>query len=239
MSTNPSKNSIQQAVLEKIRAGKVHRLPRIYFIFQIIAVLVVSMLLFVSAAFVISFILFSYHESGEQFLIGFGWQGIILFFKFFPWLLSFITILLTLLLEWLLKGFKFGYRMPILKIFTGIVVTSVLLGILISLTPLHTLLLYKADQDDLPIVGPAYEQIFDSHEDQGISRGVVMSVATSSFVIKHDDRDHDPDDESISVLITPGSNLTIPQINTRILVFGLPKPGNVIIAKDIKTLGPE
>ena len=238
MNDNQTKDSIQQAVLDKVRAGKVHRRPRSYFIIRIVATIIVSALLLITSAFVISFILFSLHESGEQFLLGFGLHGIEVFFILFPWVPALFTIALLFLFEWLLQGFKFGYRIPLLNIFLGIVGISVVLGVLINFTPLHTTLLGFADKKELPIIGDSYEHIFDSHEGEGVCQGIVTSVSQDSFVVYHDDHDRDRDDGMFTVKISPSSALTLPRVGDVVLVFGDPVPGGYIEAEHIQMLPP-
>lgn len=227
MNQNHSKDSIQQAVLDKIRAGTVRRRPRAAFVLRVIATATVSVLLLVISALVISFIVFSLRESGEQFLLGFGLRGIEVFFILFPWFFAGLAIALILLLEWLLQGFKFGYRIPLLNIFSGIVGVSLVLGILISFTPLHATLLGFADKGQLPLVGDTYEHIFDHHEDQGVFRGRVISTSQDSFMLQHNDNDRDRDDGTFTILIAPGSTVAMPHVGDAVLVFGNPEQGAI------------
>jgi len=231
---NPDK-SISEAVLNKIRAGTVRRRSRMYFMLRVIAAVTISILLLVVSALVVSFILFSLHESGEQFLLGFGWQGIRVFFQLFPWVYAVVAVLLSILLEFLLKGFKFGYRLPLLNIFGGIVGVSIVLGIGIALTPLHSFLLHTADADRLPLVGPLYEHIFDPHEQQGACRGTVASIGTESFVLQHSDQDHDHDDRSFTIRM-PHNNASLLKAGQHVLVFCEPQPDGTFSAKNIEIL---
>ncbi len=241
MDHNPH-NSIRQNVLEKIKSGKVRKLPRVYFVLRIVATLFVSALLLVVSAFVFSFMLFSFHESGEQFLLGFGIDGILAFLMLFPWMLFAIDVILLLVLEWLLQGFKFGYRIPLLNFGLGIFAVSLVVGALINLTPLHVFLLQRADNKQLPVVGDAYEHIFDRHEDQGVCRGIVTSLnpdgPTSGFVMHHNDRDQDVDDGAFTVSPAPGAMLPPVQIGDRVLIFGHPDQNQHIEAKDVQVLPP-
>ncbi|MDR3547612.1 MAG: hypothetical protein P4M11_04960 [Candidatus Pacebacteria bacterium] len=237
MNDHPT-DSIQQAVLDKVRAGKVRRRPRLYFVARLIAIAVVSVLLLIMSALVISFVIFSIHESGEQFLLGFGLRGIEVFLVLFPWLYAVITLGLIFLLERLLKGFKFGYRIPVINVFLGAIGISIGLGILISLTPLHSALLGAADKDDLPVLGDAYEHIFTPHDDQGLCRGQVISVGTDSFVIQHNDRDHDPDDGTFNIVIPSGSQLSLPHVGDNVIVFGHPAMNGSIEAQNIQIVPP-
>ena len=239
MNDHSPKDSIQQAVLDKVRAGQIHRRPRAYFVMRIVATIVVSFLVLIASAFVISFILFSLHESGEQFLIGFGIHGIEVFFILFPWVPTLFTVTLLLLLEWLLQGFRFGYRIPLLPIFLGIIGASVVLGVLINFTPLHTTLLGFADKKELPLIGDYYEHIFDPHEDKGVSRGLVVSVSQNSFVVYHNDYDRDPDDGTFTIHVATSSTLSLPHVGDNVLVLGDLEPGNYIDAEHIQELPPD
>jgi hypothetical protein len=238
MNDTHSTDSIQQAVLEKVRAGKVRRRPRWQFMLRIFATLAVCVLLLILSAFVISFIIFSLHESGEQFLLGFGWHGIEVFFQLFPWLQAVAVLILLAILEWLLQGFKIGYRVPLLNIFLGVIGISLILGVIINFTPLHGVLLGAADRGHLPILGEPYEHIFDSHEGDGVCRGTVVSVGTNSFTIYHNDYDNDADDGTFTVHIPPGSALPLPHVGDNVLVFGDPEPGGYLEAEHIQTLPP-
>jgi hypothetical protein len=236
MKNTPLK-SIQEEVLEKIRAGNVRRRPRAYFVVRVIATILVGALVLIASAFLISFILFSLHESGEQFLLGFGLRGIQTFLLLFPWALFFISVALIFLLQWLLQGFKFAYRVPLLNIFLIICGITVVLGIGIAQTPIHSSLQGAADRDQLPIFGNIYKQTHDTHEDQGVYRGVVTEIQDHSFTIVNNDGDRDHDDGTFTILIPVGSALPFPAIGSHVLVLGSSELG-VIEARNIQILSP-
>ncbi len=229
-------HSIRQSVLDKIKSGKVRRLPHAYFMARILATAVVGVLLMLVSALIFSFVLFSIHESGEHALLGFGPQGITAFLILFPWPFVFFDVALLFLLEWLLQGFKFGYRIPLLNIFIGILGISILFGFIINATPLHTYLLKRADNNQLPILGGAYEHIFDRHDDQGVGRGIVVSTTTDGFIIQHTDHDHDTDDGSLIVSPAPGAQLPIVKLGDRVLIFGQSQPDGHIYAQNAQIL---
>ena len=233
-----SPHSIRQSVLEQIKSGKVRRLPHAYFVARILATAVVGVLLLIVSAFIFSFVLFSIHESGEHALLGFGPQGITAFLILFPWPFLLLDAVLLFLLEWLLQGFKFGYRMPLLNIFIGILGVSVLVGFIINATPLHTYLLKRADNNQLPIIGGAYEHIFDHHDDQGVGRGIVVSTTTDGFIMRHTDHDHDTDDGAFMVSAAPGALLPAVKPGDRVLIFGQSQPDAHIYAQNAQILDP-
>jgi hypothetical protein len=238
MNEHNSTDSIQQAVLDKVRAGTVRRRPRYQFMLRVAAASIVAALLLVTSACLVSFVLFSLHESGEQFLLGFGVRGIEVFFLLFPWLPAVVVVALLVILEWLLRGFKIGYRIPLLTIFLGIVGVSTILGILINFTPLHPTLLNYADKKQLPVIGGSYEHIFDPHEDKGVCQGTVISVTQNSFTIQYNDQDNDHDDGTFVIHIPHGSNLRLPRVGDYVLVFGDPEPGGSVTAENIQIVPP-
>jgi hypothetical protein len=106
---------------------------------------------------VVSFVFFSIHESGEQFLLGFGKKGIITFLSLFPWSALVLDVLLLLFLQWILQGFRFGHRFSLLSLFLGVFLFSSVLGGAVALTPFHAMLLEQADHGELPVVGEFHD----------------------------------------------------------------------------------
>lgn len=227
---------IQNGVLEKIREGRVRMRPRAFFVARLTITILVATLVLVISALVISFIFFSLHESGEQFLLGFGSNGIITFLLLFPWATLLLDIVALFVLEWLLQSFKFGYRVSLLSIFLGIFVCSTVLGFLVILTPLHRTLLNQADQGALPLIGEMYESIRDSHSDKGVFRGSIRSIQDNKIVLVHDDSDRDEDDGTRTIILP--SQYPALNVGDRVYVFGTPV-GEVIQARGIQKLSPE
>ncbi len=218
---------IKTKVLEKIRSGKVHIRPKAYFVAQFILITLLSFVALALAVFVLSFVIFSLRESGEQFLLGFGERGVLTFFILFPWTTLIIDILLFLAIEWLIRYFKFGYRMPILRVFLGVIVLAFLGSIIVNLTPLHKMLLDRADRGVLPLLGEWYETIHDSHAKQGVFRGTIFSIQGNNFVISHNDNDLDADDGTWTVTAPLGFNMTNIHVGDKVYVAGNAAQGTV------------
>ena len=117
---------IKAKVLEKINRGDVHRRPRAYFVAQITVVIALLAVAFALSVFVLSFVIFSVRESGQQFLLGFGQRGIVTFFALFPWIAFVLDILLLVAIEWLSRYFKFGYRLPVARALAGFLFLALL-----------------------------------------------------------------------------------------------------------------
>jgi len=211
---------IQKKILEKIKAGEIAKRPRLFFVLQVIVLIALAALTFALSLLVLSFIIFSIHESGEQLLLGFGQQGVLTFFALFPWLTLALVIVLLVTLEWLLRNFRAGYRIPVLQIFLVLLVIAAAGSLLINFTPLHTSLLDLADHDSLPLMGGMYEEVHDPHVQQGVFRGDVTAIATSTFTCAHNDRDHDTDDGSWVVQPPPQFDMHTLHLGERVYVAG-------------------
>ena len=220
---------VKKAVIDKIKKKEVVMRPRIYFVAQITLLAILAGLIFLLLTYATSFMLFSIHESGEQFLLGFGWQGIYVFLTLFPWWTLLAILLLLALTEYLLRKFRFGYRASLLKVFGGLLICAVLLGMALDFTPLHNFLLDQADKGELPIFGSAYESIRTPHRDEGVFRGIVDSISAQghSFVISHDDFDNDADDGIFVVIAPNGFDVMSLEIGDKVYVAGTSSDGTI------------
>ncbi len=214
------KNELQQQVLEKIHRGKVAPLPRWYFALRVVGVAALVLVILALAAFLASGIMFALRESGEQMLLGFGLRGFETFAALFPWTLFAIMVVLVVALEWALRSLRFAYRMPLLYLFGGVVALTILAGMVVDRTPLHATLLSQADEHALPFIGDWYEDIHAKHEDKGVFQGAVQSVATSTFVLVHNDSDADADDLSHVVMPPSGFDLSALRVGEELFVAG-------------------
>jgi len=225
-------------VLERLRRGDLRMRSRTYFIGRVVLAGALSLFVLLISAYVLSFIAFSIHESGEKFLLGFGVRGVETFFALFPWLATLVDVALIFILEWLLQSFKFGYRISLLLLFGVIVVTSGLVASAIALTPLHMSLLGMADRNDLPVVGEMYEGVRGSHEGQGVFRGTITSIQGNEITITHNDGDHDADDGTRQIIVPAGYSTSTLSIGGRVYVFGA-ATGTIIQAYGIEPLSPD
>ncbi|MDE1919133.1 MAG: hypothetical protein KGH56_00340 [Patescibacteria group bacterium] len=231
-------NDIRKSVLEKIRSGEVPMRSRAYFALRTVLVVVMSLLMLAAALFALSFMSFSVHESGVRFLLEFGEHGLVAFVALFPWHLLLISLLILVILEFLLNRFTPAYRFPFLRTFLWILVALIAGSTLVGFTPLHSFLLSEADRNELPVLGPFYEQVHDSHQEQGVYRGSVSSVDASGFIIAHDDSDKDSDEGSWHIVPPPGFDLGTLSVGEKVYVGGRLQSG-VVYAYGVHSLSGE
>jgi hypothetical protein len=199
---------------------------RSYFVARVALTLAVGIGVLAISAWIASFICFSISTSGQLFLLGYGAHGWQIFFTLFPWLLFSIDVVLILFLEWLLQGFKFGYRVPLLSLVAYVLVGSIVLGLMLNALPLQPFLLDRADHGELPLAGDLYEGIRYSHHDQGVFRGTITTVQGATSTLMHNDGDEDVDDGEHTVITGPLTQLDTPlQVGDVVYVFGTEKNG--------------
>ncbi|HTE48938.1 MAG TPA: hypothetical protein VK675_03470 [Candidatus Paceibacterota bacterium] len=213
-------NDFKNRILEKVHKKEILMYPKIYFIVRLILAGLISIAAFFLLIFSLSFVFFSIQESGRQFLLGFGIQGIITFMILFPWVMIIFTAILFFLLEWILRHFKFAYQLPVVRIFIYSLFVTIFASILFTLTPIHLTFLKKADVDELPIIGGIYESIHDSAKDKGVIRGNVYSIQNNSLILSHNDNDKDADDGTWNVIFPAGFDLAKFRVGEKVYVAG-------------------
>jgi len=200
---------------------------RAYFLFRAALVGIATLLVLAGALFALSFLFFSVHESGVGYLLEFGERGISAFVALFPWTSLLIFVACIVVLELLVRRFDFSYRFPLLRIFLWLLILGIVGSTIIGFTPLHASLLSAADKDELPLLGPWYEQVHDSHVEQGVYRGDITTVAATYFVISHNDTDRDSDEGTWSIVPPPGFATSTLTVGKKAYVAGQQRNGIV------------
>jgi len=220
---------LKKTILEKVHQKEISMHSRGYFLFRVVALICIAIIAFALLAFSLSFVFFSIHQSGEQFLLGFGMRGIIAFLILFPWGILIFTILLFFFFEWLLRYFKFSYRLPMVKILLYTLLVTVLVSIIVVLSPVHLKLLKEAEMDKLPLIGRFYESIEDSHQNEGVLKDTVLSIqpSTETFIVSHNDNDSDEDDGTWNVIPPAHFDLNSLSVGEKVYVAGTIKDDTI------------
>jgi hypothetical protein len=145
-------------VLEKIRAHQVTMRPRVYFTLKTVAFAAVALLALLLSVSIGCFILFTLRTSYETSLLGFGPSGLFIFLRLFPWPLLILDIACIILLEWMLRKFRFGYRSPLLYLLFGILVVILSVSGVLDNDHVSDFVLRGAHDRGVPIVGDFYDQ---------------------------------------------------------------------------------
>lgn len=126
--------SLKDRLMHDIKDGKVSMRPRIYFTLRLAALVATVLAILAITVFIVNFISFSIRISMNDTLLGFGAPGVGAFLAHFPWHLAVLDALLVLLLQYLLRHFRFGYRIPILYVVMALVAGAGLVGFALDRT---------------------------------------------------------------------------------------------------------
>lgn len=193
-------NSIQDKVLQAIKTGEVKAKSKWFFYAQsllmALGVLICALLLLFFA----SLIIFSLRSSGALFAPGFGFYGLRVFFASLPWLILVAVILLLILLEWMLRRYKFAYQKPLLYTFVGLGMVFIVGSLIISRAHIHEELFEQARMRHI-IVGEPFYRRYGMPGRGEVTRGTVIQKNADGCDIET------KDNETVHVIITPQTKL--------------------------------
>jgi hypothetical protein len=188
METNhPQPKSMRERILEKIDTRELSMRPKIYFTLKVAALVLITLAVLVISIFIFNFILFSSRINGHESLLGFGPRGILTFLEFFPWWLLGIDIALIILLEWLLRQFRFGYKSPVLYLLLTLLVVTASTAFLIDRgTAFNDQLLDRAEHHHLPpplnnFYGEAHHH---ASPDSGLCTCIITAISQNSLTLR-------------------------------------------------------
>ncbi len=135
----------------QIASGKVQMRSRAVFVLKSIALVFLSVLVFLTTTLIVNFIIFSIHIQNTDAFLGFGPRGWYAFLIFFPWRLLVIDALGIILLIMLLRTFRFGYRIPLLYMGGAVLIAATLFGFALERhTPMNDMLIREANRPEMP-----------------------------------------------------------------------------------------
>lgn len=169
-------DNLQEKILRKIRQGEVVMRPRIYFTLRAAALAAVALAVLILSVFICNFIFFTLRLNGHESLLARP-GGLLLFLRFFPWELLVLDAAFIILLEWMLKQFKFAYQKPTVYLAFSLLVVVLSAGFALDRgTRFNDAFLDRADHGGLPYpfgdvyqhahrpLPPGLRPTFDRHE---------------------------------------------------------------------------
>lgn len=227
--------NIKDEVLKKIESGQVGMRSKTYFLLKLVLLSVVVVLVTLISVFLLSFIIFGMSLDGSLFLVRFGGTGWYHFIFALPWYLLAIDVLLLILLDWILKSFRFGYKSPVVLLFIGTFLTITIASTLINLTPFHQNIMRKINEKKIPLFPNIYSGVKSEIQKPGTYKGFVGEITGNRFEFTFS-RGMTPETEVVQVIALEGINVD-DYLNKGDLVFvaGSLKDGE-ITAYGIKKL---
>lgn len=220
-------------VLEKIKAKKISVHSKTFFRLRLIAFALLLLAICFVSVLLCSFIMFTIRMSGQSHFIGFGSQGVLLFFALFPWILFLLDIVLVGMLGMLMRHTSFGYKIPGMYI-VGMVLAIILISgyIVDAKTSFHKNMLFRADKKQLPFFQGAYINVRRAPpEGYGIYRGVVVLREGNMLYIDIDDAAGVSTTTSVHIDITNDPRAPHIEQGDSVFISGKIENGNVTDAR--------
>jgi len=219
------------SILQTIQKDEVRMRPKWHFILNISLLVVGTILACLSLLYLVSFIVFTLRQNGSWFMPSFGAQGWGALFISLPWLLIFWALLFVIIVGFLVKKYSFAYGRPLIYSALGIILFAGIGGFLIALTPLHSELLFQAEEKNLPLAGGMYRQFCNKHPNN-ITMGEVIEKIPTGFSLRN---------QEFEILMVDVSPRTIMpqngvQVEEVVVVLG-DRQGNIIKAFGVQPVG--
>ena len=176
------------------------------------------------SVFLFNFILFTVAASGRSLLLQFGSRGVLFFLLYFPWWLLALDIALMLVLERLLRQFKFAYRFPSLYVIVAVVVFILVAGYSLEHADSSHHLVPGTDSQGRVQRGGFLNGVRQAPRvEQGVCRCTVVSVSGNELSVVDDD-----------ATASGPFTVVIPEGNPHVDIEGLMPGEQIFVAGDIR-----
>ena len=216
MTHSPFHSKFTERVLTEIKSGKVKMRPKVHFLLKTMLVVFSAIAISLFVLYVMSLITFAMRLNGSWFGPEFGMRGLGIFLASIPQLLIFISIVLIVVLEILVRHFSFGHRLPILYSLLAVILFAPLGGFIIDKVGLHTKIFRSSENGRAPAVVKFYHSCC-APELKEAHRGMVRDVTTTELTIENSQG------EIVSVFITPDTRFPLGtgiEIGDEVVVMG-------------------
>lgn len=180
-----NQKNIKNSILEKIKNKNIKKIPKIFFnlkgfLFALAIIIFFSLLLFL-----VSFIFFTLKVSGLWYLPIFGWKGVGLLIKNFPWILILLIFIFIIIIEILIRRYRVSYRRPVLYSVLFLILILTIMSFLVWKTSLQESI-YQNSKDNR-FVQDFYKTYLNPAPDQ-FHPGTVVEVNSEGFIIEQRDK---------------------------------------------------
>lgn len=201
-------------VINSIKESEAKMRPRGYFVARTTLAILGAIFVFLLVFFLASFIIFALQQNGGFYAAGFGPSGWLIFLGSLPWSLLLLSIILILILWILLRRYAVIYHQPFLYPLLLLVVVISLACFFLSTSSIHGGIFRYVSRYPVPVMTGMYE--FETAPMNGIYRGQVFMLATSSFILANEFG------QTSTVFILPGAVSELEEIapGEYVIIFG-------------------
>lgn len=175
---------MRERILKDIKSGDVSMTPRTYFTLKVVALVAAMLGVLVVTIFIFNILYYSIRVSSHDALLGFGIKGFNTFWYVFPWGWLILDVALVVLLQWLLRHFRAGYKIPVLYLIAVLLGCAAVFGFVLEETSVNDRLIEREELLPAPLA-QLYELIREPNEMQnGICRCVILAINGSVLVVQ-------------------------------------------------------
>lgn len=198
--SSPQFNPERDAILDKIKSGKIKPHSKWYFVLKACGIAVGMFLMIGLVLYLTSFIVFALRGNGVMLFTDLGPRGFMRMLFALPWLLILLTVVLIGIVELQMRYFQAVYRRPFIYSLAAILLVVISVGSLIGASEFHRNLMQISEQGKFPVLPGFYEQ-FGDLQPRDVHFGVVMQAAPVGFILQT------PDEQNFHVIITSQTEL--------------------------------
>lgn len=154
-----------------------------YFVARAVLMIIGAVIVLALLLFVVTFILFALQENGGFFAANFGPAGWGVFLESLPWSVFLLSLALLLVLWLLLRRYPVVYHQPFLYTLLILIIVTSLIAVFVLPGSIHGGIYRYVSRNPVPFVTGVYES--ETAPTNGVYRGEVVVLATSSFVLQN------------------------------------------------------
>jgi hypothetical protein len=203
--------TIRQGVMDVIKKRGVQMRPRWHFVLTSMLASLGIFIVLLALLYIISLSLFLLHDSGAWSAASFGGRGWFSLLRSVPWLLIAFSIVFIVILEVLVRRYRFVYSRPLLLSVVAILLVVCLGGFILASTSFHRQMELEAYHHQL--AGPlalVYSAPFRMPPPPDVYHGSILATSSEGFVMNDENgagtttviitaRTHLPDGEDFSL----------------------------------------
>ena len=178
-------NTLKDTILNIVEHKKIQMIPRWKFILYSSFGIIGFLFSFLSLLFVVSLILFLLLKYGFMYLPFFGVGAILHILTGVPAVLGILGIILAVLTEILGRQYAFSFRKPLLTTLLWIILSALVIGFLVSISPFHNAMRSFAKSHHIDGFRDIYERptFNEGLDGRVVIRGEVLATTTTSVTL--------------------------------------------------------
>lgn len=224
--------TIKNKILHIVEKNNIRMIPRWQFVLYSVLGILGLFFSFLALVFIASIVVFVLSRYGFMYLPLFGFGATMHLLSSIPIQLGITAIILVFITEILARQYAFAFKKPLIITLLVITGASLIIGFLISLTPMHHTLRNYARMHHMGMMEHMYDRPAPFRDMKGMTviRGTVIATSTKEVRIRLFD------DTEVTVYATTSQEfMVLPNYGSEVVVFGNTVDGS-FVATIIKVL---